>query len=372
MYSESDLQSAVSAGVISSDAAEALRAHAAGLRLTPAADEEQFRLITGFNDIFVTIACALVIFASASVGGQAADWLGGLLVAGASWLMAEAFTRRRRMALPSIVLLLTFAIGLGFAAGAVAGYLMPPHEVRTPYNYDGKTDYWVQLVRYPWQTATMAAIGALVAALGALLHWRRFRVAITIAAGIGALVLLVLSVLAAATGQDLGGNAIIAPAALLCGLAVFAYAMKWDLTDPERKSQNADIAFWLHLLAAPLIANPLFYWMGVTSGDEIGSMAAVGVLVIYVLFGLVALAVDRRALLVSALAYVLVAMGQLFSSYGAVELNVALTALVIGSALLALSAFWSPIRSALLQRLPESLRRRLPGGAVMPAAKALA
>jgi len=82
-----------------------------------------------------------------------------------------------------------------------------------------------------------------------------------------------------------------------------------------------------------------------------------------VLFGIVALAVDRRALLVSALAYVLVALGQLFRSYGAVELNVALTALVIGSALLALSAFWTPIRTALVQRLPGNLQTRLPKGA---------
>ena len=58
-----------------------------------------------------------------------------------------------------------------------------------------------------------------------------------------------------------------------------------------------------------------------------------------------ALAIDRRALLVSALAYVLYAMQQLFRQFGAVELNVALTALVIGSALLLLSAFWHQARA---------------------------
>ena len=47
---------------------------------------------------------------------------------------------------------------------------------------------------------------------------------------------------------------------------------------------------------------------------------------VYILFGLIALAIDRRALLVSALAYVLFAMTQLFNTFGAVELNVALTA----------------------------------------------
>ena len=38
----------------------------------------------------------------------------------------------------------------------------------------------------------------------------------------------------------------------------------------------------------------------------------------------------------------------------------ALTALVIGSALLMLSAFWHPIRRLIVERLPEALRARLP------------
>ena len=109
-----------------------------------------------------------------------------------------------------------------------------------------------------------------------------------------------------------------------------------------------------------MIAHPLFSWLGVTDGDNIGAGAAAGVLVIYVAMALVALAVDRRALLVSALAYVLIALTWLFDEFGAVELSVALTALVIGSALLTLSAFWTPIRSALVEKLPGALQARLP------------
>ena len=97
-----------------------------------------------------------------------------------------------------------------------------------------------------------------------------------------------------------------------------------------------------------------------------GTAAAVAVLAVYIAFGLVALAIDRRALLVSALAYVLFALTFLFDRFGAVELNVALTALVIGSALLTLSAFWTPIRRAVVQPLPQDLQARLPVTA-MPA-----
>jgi hypothetical protein len=79
-----------------------------------------------------------------------------------------------------------------------------------------------------------------------------------------------------------------------------------------------------------------------------------------VLFGLTALAIDRRALLVSALAYVLFALNELFKQFGAIELNVALTALIIGSSLLLLSAFWHQAREAVVKPLPEGLRAKLP------------
>jgi hypothetical protein len=92
------------------------------------------------------------------------------------------------------------------------------------------------------------------------------------------------------------------------------------------------------------------------------------VIALYVALGLTALAIDRRALLVSALAYVLFALNRLFETVGAVELNVALTALVIGSALLLLSAFWHQARAAVVTRLPAALQGKLPnlGGQLIP------
>ena len=99
---------------------------------------------------------------------------------------------------------------------------------------------------------------------------------------------------------------------------------------------------------------------------------AVIVVALYILFGLVALAVDRRALLVSALAYVLYALDSLFRDYGAVELSVAFTALIIGSALLLLSAFWHNARRAVVRPLPDGLKGRLPVLDRAPAAMAAA
>src|SRR3546814_18598635 len=109
-----------------------------------------------------------------------------------------------------------------------------------------------------------------------------------------------------------------------------------------------------------MIAHPIFHLLGVTDGGNIGSGAAVLVIGVYILFGLIALAIDRRALLVSALAYVLFAMTQLFRTFGAVELNVALPAFVIGSALPPPSALWQNARPDRAGVLPHPLPHPLP------------
>lgn len=360
MYSESDLQSAVAAGAIDPGAAEALRRHVAQLRALPVADEENVRLVTGFNDIFVAIACLLVIVSGYWGGSGIAAWLGASLVAAASWAMAEVFTRRRRMALPSIILLLAFVVSAGIAAAALAGLAMPPHRIAHTATWDGRTHVWYEMVRHPWQTATMALAGGVAAAVAAVAHWWRFRVAITVAAGTGALVLIVLSALSATTGHQWQSDEALAPAALASGLCVFALAMAWDLSDRERRTQRADIAFWLHLLAAPLIAHPLFHWIGVLGAERIGPAQAMGVLLVYALFAAIALVVDRRALLVSALIYVLAALDSLLRAFGSIQKNLALTTLLIGATLLALSIFWVPLRRTALRLLPARWRERLP------------
>jgi hypothetical protein len=125
MYSQSELDEAVAAGAISAEAASALRAHIEAQRATPAVDEEQFRLLTGFNDIFVSIAAAILLFALGWIGGQLGPRIeeggpspmGPAAVAAAAWGLALYFTAKRRMALPSILLLLAFVGGV-FAAAA--------------------------------------------------------------------------------------------------------------------------------------------------------------------------------------------------------------------------------------------------------------
>jgi hypothetical protein len=338
MYSETDLESAVAAGILSREAAEALREHVSGLRATPMVDEENFRLITGFNDIFVAIAGVLLLVGAAWIGGEFHPALGGILVAALSWGLAEYFTKQRRMALPSIIFLLAFVGGV-FAASV--GVLIGED------NNIGEGDR---------TQALLIAASAAITVAAAYGHWRRFYVPITIAAGMAALAgVIVALLLAAAPGIETAMNLIL----LLVGLGVFAFAMRWDMQDPARTTRKSDVAFWLHLLAAPLIAHPIFTTLGLLEGNASVATALI-VVALYIAMGVIALAIDRRALLVSALAYVIAAIISLFREFGAVSLNVALAVFVIGSALLLLSAFWQDSRRMVVGLLPEGVRQRLP------------
>ncbi len=339
MYSESDLEGAVDAGVLTPTIAAAFRDHIAQQRATPLADEESFRLITGFNDIFVAIAIAILLTALGWIGSDIMPWIGGLLVAGGAWGLAEYFTAKRRMALPSILLLLAFVGGVAATQfGLLFEVIGEDQSLST-------------------EVAAMLGCGvALITAGFSWLHWRRFHVPITVAAGAIASVGALLAVVAA-INPDLEERMLWFVFA--GGLAVFAYAMWWDRQDRARQTRRSDVAFWLHLAAAPMIAHPIFYFLGVMDG-EIGIAQGLVVIALYIGFAAVSLAVDRRALLVSSLAYVLFAMSALFDKFGAVSMSVSLTALVIGSALLMLSAFWQVVRKVVVQPLPATWQAMLP------------
>jgi hypothetical protein len=198
--------------------------------------------------------------------------------------------------------------------------------------------------------------GAAIAVLGTWLHWRRFRVPITVAAGAIAAVAAVLAALVALV-PALGDRWLVLLFA--AGLALFGLAMRWDMSDPARTTRRADVAFWLHLAAAPLIVHPVFALLGLLDGKADIARAALAI-GLYVLLAAVALVVDRRALLVSSLAYVLYAISTLVRAAGAVDAGFALTALVVGSGLLLLSAFWRVARHAVLRAMPQGVRARMP------------
>ncbi len=313
-------------------------------------DDEQLRLVSGFADIFVTIGIVLFVGALAffmDAGSGSTPALAGM--GAAAWLLAEFFTGKHRMALPSIVLLLLFVVAVFLVSLQVFTALLPTSPTV-------QERFWF----LPTPDPAALAVAAMVTAGLAALHFVRFRVPITVAAGAAALCLLALGTVAslAPALNETGINVVL----LICGLAVFALAMGFDISDPARRSRRTDIAFWLHLLAAPLIVHPLLRGMLHTSADRLSVGAAVGILWVFVLLGVLAVVIDRRAILVSGLLYAGVAFGTLIRSVGLTGETYLFPAvlLALGAFILLLSAGWQPLRRALLRRLPLPVVRRLP------------
>src|SRR5262249_17034056 len=111
--------------------------------------------------------------------------------------------------------------------------------------------------------AMISSAAAALTAIGVWFHWRRFMVPITIAAGAATAAALVLG-LAVAAGPSLADHLLIL--VLVAGFAVFALAMWWDMGDRTRTTRRSDVAFWLHLLAAPMLVHPIFAMMGMLQG----------------------------------------------------------------------------------------------------------
>ncbi len=315
-----------------------------------AVDDESLRFITSFADIFVTLGIALFCWAAADITshyiGDTAKWG---VVALLAWGLAEFFTRRRRMALPSIVLLLLFAIAIfEFILGIVMPDDAGSYLVRRFQQFEGWAD----------MDSRAALIAGLTTAAFAALHYWRFRVPITIAAGAAA---LCIAFIASVHWIDpaLGLNAY-EGLLFFCGIGVFALAMSFDMSDPTRQTRRADIAFWLHLLAAPLIVHPLI--AAFRRSPDLNTQTSLIVLGIFLVLGIVSLVIDRRALLVSGLIYAGVALSVLLRQAGFQDIGglTSATLLALGLFILVLSAGWQPLRNAILRLLPPTLTQRLP------------
>jgi len=328
MYTDEDLNYAVEEGIFTDASVNDFRKLLSTSKNSPSVDEENFRLIGGFNDIFIVIACSLLLFSALWVLKLVNDSLGFLVFTILSWVLAEFFVRKRKMALPAIALLLSFVGGV--------------------FNFS------MSLFSSPSELSFIFAAAA--SSLAAYIHWVRFRVPITIAvatAAVIAFLTLAATTIFPATKSWLS-------AILFCsGLAAFIFAMYWDSSDTTRTTGRTDVAFWLHLLSAPLIIHPVFSSLGILNGNEsMGSMAVV--MVLYLLMTSISLAVDRRAFMVSSLVYVLYALSSLIKTYGGVGYSFALTGVIMGGALLLLSAYWHPVRAHLVSKLPSLLKQYIP------------
>jgi hypothetical protein len=346
-----DLAAAVEAGIISPEQATALQSFLAPASLasaTPAprdpSDNERFRVLGGFSDIFVALGLALLYGAVLLAANSFDALLLSLISVALAWGLSEVFSRRMRLALPSILLANTFAYSVLIAVFLAFGYLTDGYSTLRNASFTR----WMGM---PGILAGLAMAGA------AWLHFRRFGVPINWAIGVAGGVIAVFALIVQFTGVHILAHASTIIGAL--GFAVFGVALWMDASDPLRQTTRSDSAFWLHLLAAPMIVHPLvggYVWGGL--GMRIGAGAPMTVMLtivaLFMLMAVVSIIIDRRALLVSGLSYTGVAIAGLVRGFGfnTGQTGLIVTLLILALIVLSLSAFWQTLRHAVVPRLP--------------------
>lgn len=332
----------ISFGPASADAA-AERDDAA-LDALAAEDSEQPRFVRGFHDILITIGVVVVLIGLWGLSGP-------LITLPVILILAEILVRRQRLALPSVALTLALVHWVGITALLFVG----EHE-----------EAWKPLV------FALAYLSAFPVPL-ALFYWR-YRVPLALAGLMLSVALIgvvaILLGLEQALRIDLANEnhfVLLALTVLVGALGLFAVAMRFDVSDPQRVTTRSDTAFWLHLAAAPALLYALIGLVFVSNGGngtwwdgQAGIGQAMTAIVIVALFMLVGLIIDRRAFVTSGLLSLGGAIWTMLSQTGASLDNYVFIAFaVVGVTVLVIGIFWQKLRRIVMRLLPETMTARL-------------
>lgn len=352
MITRDDLRAAVAAGYLSEAQAGRLVAltdarmrarHGAG------AVDEPFELFRGFNEIFIVVG--LVILGTGWLGvwalvagtsnGFGTIWaVAAIATAAVIALLSEYFVRRRRMVAPAIALALAWGgTALWFWATRLDAFTLfggvEPAGLVGPLALTTGTIgafWWRYRVPFAMALIALAAFGTLIAGLAAVSGR---------AADLTDMFVL------SAEGPFAWGT-------LAFGLGLFALAMRFDMSDPHRMTLRAANGFWLHVASAPAIVNTLALTLLAQGG-----IALVLLALVLGAIAAVAVIIDRRSFLISAVGYVVALIAQTAGGSG----DGAGGVLALGAGLVALGAGWQRVRAPLVARLPARWRDRLPPSA---------
>ena len=270
--------------------------------------EEQLRFVRSFGDIFITLGIVFVMVAAAKMNLSNHENIIPLVVSIAT---AEWLVRIRRLALPGIALLVAI---IYFAS---------------------------QLVNFSFLDPALSNT-AFLTFLAALFYFRYKMPFTLMPIAIG--VISMVSMLTGITADK------IQYISAIYGLAIFSVAMWFDSRDTARKNRLSDSAFWLHLLAAPLMVHGLMITL-LTSADFVQYKAPF-IMLFFFIFFLIALYIDRRAMLVSSLSYAIYAVIKIANDSGQGFENLTLMVfIVVGAFIIFFGANWYKVRNILFSRL---------------------
>lgn len=278
--------------------------------------QEPLRFIRSFGDIFISLGIVLLVMAMNRL--ELSGMLYLLPVAGLV-LLAEWLVRGRRLVLPGMVILV-----------CILYYVNKAND----FNYQDA-----------------ATFDLAVLSMTSLLYYARYRIPFSLlpfAAGLVAIVVIEI-------GFDMLQQPILFA---VIGLCVFAVAFWLDSMDTRRVSHLSDSAFWLHLLAAPLIVHGVMLTTLTSDNQWLNSFSAeILIFTFFILFFLLALLIDRRAILVSTQLYMIYALTRVYmgNEGGDVMIYVLLT---IGIFVIYFGTYWYKTRRLLFGFLAGTVVNR--------------
>ena len=276
--------------------------------------EEPLRFVRGVGDIFISFGVVILIIAIEML--PISGYLYFVPVAGFV-VMAEWLVRVRRLSLPGVVILLAVLYFINQAIG------------------------------FDHENATIADLGIL--SFSSLIFYLRYKMPFSLfplASGVVAIAIL-----------EIGSYLIEWPIIFSAlGLIIFFIAMSFDIRDTRRDTYLSDSAFWLHLLAAPLMVHGLMISVLFGQQEWMADVSRVAFIVaFFFLVLLIALLLDRRAMLVSTQLYMVYAVTKLLQNQLNSTQNITIyVLLILGSLIIFFGTYWYKMRRLLYGFLSNS------------------
>jgi len=276
--------------------------------------EEPLKFIRSFGDVFITLG---VILLAVSINMANLSGYYTVIPVIGFVIVAEWLVRVRRLALPGIAILLSILFFVNEAVSLES------------------------------ETTTMASLS--IISLTSLVFYLRYKMPFSLlplAAGLVAISI-----------NQIGLDTLKTPIIFaIFGLVVFIIALWFDSKDTHRISHLSDSAFWLHLLAAPLIVHGVMVSMLVSEQPLFEVLnKEIFIFIFFAAFFLLALFVDRRAMLISTQLYVIYALTQLLQDQVTSTQDIMVYILIVlGLFVIYFGAYWYKTRRLIFGFLSKS------------------
>ncbi len=319
MLTKQLLNKAADKGIINSQQVNALLAF---IKEEAEGGEEQLRFVRGFGDVFITLGVILVAMSFNLIGITGYYYLLpiAVFVISAEWLV-----RVKRLSLPGIALLICII-----------------YFVNQFFTITGQEKSLINL--------------SIIAATS-FGFYLRYKMPFSLLP----LAVSIIAMLVYATGTDIMQHPFILS---IYGVLLFSTAMWFDARDTKRQSYLSDSAFWLHLIAAPLISHGIMVTLLLAEhGSMLSNISDFIIVGFFLTFFLTALFIDRRALLISSTAYAIYAVTQIAKGqFADVQSLIAFIFMAFGIFVVLFGTYWYKARTLIFGWLAGSkIARYVPG-----------